>query len=252
MLMAAFLNNAPIKLIEGIVNQAVGNEERYVQQILWMGMLYLVAQILRAGIYARMEYATEKLQRKVGMQLQQELFRKLLSAEILDLKKLTSSELNNLLIEDVELVSGNSVLPIIKIVFSGISFLFALYFTLTINKIMPLIIIPLGLVTSLIVKSIENSSQQNGEQLKITSINMWKRFEEGIRGIFTLKLFSVTDEYEKVLEQGINQRNETMLQQSKLKSLSYFYLSSLFMITIGVILILSSLFVSEKSMTVGG
>lgn len=123
---------------------------------------------------------------------------------------------------------------------------------ITINVLLPFLIIPLGLVTAIVAKIINDKSSKNIEDLRDSSQNLWKTFEEGIRGILPIKIFGHSKDYQRKVELDTNNMKKFALKQSKLDSLSYFALSSLFMITIGGILIISSIFVVNGYISLGG
>lgn len=88
--------------------------------------------------------------------------------------------------------------------------------------------------------------------LRCISAHIWKTFTEGVLGILPIRLHHYTEHYlEKVYKNSATLKNN-QVYQSRLESISYFIASSLFMVSIGVMLILSSVFVIKGKVSMGG
>lgn len=251
-IVAAFLNNFPIKLIERIVDLAGGMNDNNISKILAFGMYYLAVQVARAFITTYMNYVSDTLQQNIGVNIQTKIYAKLLKSDLILIEDERTSNITNTLVEDTEFVIQNLVTPITNLIFSILSFIFGLYFMITINKILPFLIIPLGLITAFISKNIQEKSTRNANELRNSSQRLWKTFEEGINGILPIRVFQYNNKYQRKVEKDVSMMKEVILKQSKLNSLSYFSLSSLFMITIGSIMIISSVFVIKGYISIGG
>ena len=115
-----------------------------------------------------------------------------------------------------------------------------------------IIILPLGLISSLIIKKMNEKSFDNLSIQREKMKDLWKVFHEGIRGLIPIKLHHYDDIYlNKIESNGFSLKN-VQIKQGKLESISYFLTSSLFMVTIGIILIFSSLLVAQNAVSVGG
>lgn len=250
--LSAFLSNYPIKLIEYLVDLATKFDNKYTKEILLVGSVYLFMQVLRAFLTACMKYMSDKIQQDIGVNIQNSIYNHLIKADLISVESNRVSNITNILIEDSEFIIKNLLTPLTTLIFSIVSFFIGLYFMITINVLLPFLIIPLGLVTAIVAKIINDKSSKNIEDLRDSSQNLWKTFEEGIRGILPIKIFRYSKDYQRKVELDTNNMKKFILKQSKLDSLSYFALSSLFMITIGGILIISSIFVVNGYISLGG
>jgi len=251
-LIAAFLSIWPIKLIQGIVDLAIYSEESNVNIILIMGVVYLSAQVIMAFLRAAIIYLTSHVQFTVGTVLQSKLYSLLLRTKLEVLEKNNSVEIVNTIIEDTDFIIHNFLEPYARVTFSVVSFVIGLYFMLTINWMLTLMIIPLGLITSLISRSIGIKSSINANKKRKTSQKLWKVFSEGIRGVIPIRIHRVEGDYLAEVSNSSIKYREVGLSQAKINSISYFMASSLYMITIGAILTISAVFVVRGYVTIGG
>lgn len=163
-----------------------------------------------------------------------------------------SSQLSNTLIQDTQYVSENIVEPFTEFISSVFTFCFGFYFISTINIYLALLVLPLGLISSITIKIVSKKSNKNIATQRETTTSLWKSFSEGILGFIPLRFHGFIDEYFKKVNAQGELLKKTSINQGKIESLSYLATSSLFMVTIGVIMIASSIFVVQGSMTLGG
>lgn len=84
------------------------------------------------------------------------------------------------------------------------------------------------------------------------STELWKTFNGGIQGFLPLRFHdSVLNYLRKIVSQGMKLKKVSLIQ-SKVESSMYFFTNTLFMFTIGSIMILSAIFVVEDKITIGG
>ncbi|MEY8430517.1 ABC transporter transmembrane domain-containing protein, partial [Lachnospiraceae bacterium 48-42] len=185
----------PVILIQKIVDTASGNGANIFAIILNYGVLYLILQILNAAFSSLAKYLTELLQAKISLKAQLNLYRSLTRTQIQYIKNNHTSDLNNYLIKDTEYCAQNILSPYVRGISALLQFVFGFYFMSRINIYLTLIIIPLGLFSSLMIEAIRKKSEQNfTKQRKATEL-MWKTFTEGIYGFLPVKLHRVTETY---------------------------------------------------------
>ncbi|MGL4731121.1 MAG: ABC transporter transmembrane domain-containing protein [Clostridium sp.] len=105
---------------------------------------------------------------------------------LVTLEKKNSVEITNSLIEDVDYVSENLILPATQLLTATTSFIIGFVVMLKINYILTLIILPCGIITSLSARIIQNKSIENISTTREKSIALWKIFAEWIRGIMPI------------------------------------------------------------------
>src|SRR5690554_6013277 len=251
-LIVGFLSIWPIKLIETLVNLAVVGESKNIRPIILIGSTYLIAQILRALLHGLMTFLTISLQHDIGMEMQKRIYSKLLNAELTQLQGKSANLITSTLIEDIEYVINNLIKPVTKLLFSIITFGIGLYYMLTISWMITLLIIPLGLISSLTSRFVQKRYAKNISEKRKISNKLWKVFGEGIRGIVPIRIHGYQNEYQQKVLKSSKEMKNISISQAKIEGVSYFLMSSLFMVTIGGILIVSAVFVVNDYITIGG
>lgn len=241
----------PVKLIEGIVDFAQGDAGN-VRQIVRLGILYFIFQIAGMFFRALFSYISAYLQNSIGVTIQNELYAKLLKVRLSVLDGKNSLEITNTLIEDTDYVSNNLVSPFTKLIWSFTSFVMGLMFMISISPALTLIILPCGLITSVSARAIQKKSEKNISEKREKSTRLWKTFAEGIRGIMPIRLYRYDAQYRQNAAKASEEMKKVSLVQSRLENINLFLVSSLFMVTIGVILVFSSIFVINGYITIGG
>lgn len=250
--LCAIISNLPIKLIQKIVDSAINVGENSIKIIIVFGILYLFSQVLRAFLVALLKFLSDKLQQDIGARIQNIVYSNLLKADLITITGERTGKFINSLVEDTNFIINNLVTLIINFMLSIVSFFVGIYFMMTINALLPLFIIPLGLITAIISKNIQKKSEENTENLRFSSQNLWKTFEEGLKGLMQIRIAGFGKRYLERVKKDTDNTKDIILKQSKINSFSYFALSSLFMCTIGIIVIISSIFVLNGQLTIGG
>ena len=250
-LLSSLFSIWPIRLIESIVNLALPDAPGNSSRIIRLGFLYFAFQIAGAALGALYLYLSDFLQNDIGVRIQNELYSKLLKVRLNELEGKNSLEITNTLIEDTSFISSNLVLPLTKLLSSIALFVIGLVFMLNINKMLTLIILPCGLITSLSARAIQSKSEKNITAQRDKSNQLWKKFAEGIRGIMPIRIYRYDTRYKDVVLNASTEMKTVSLAQSKLKNLNYFLVGALFMVTIGIIMVFSSLFVINGYITIG-
>lgn len=249
--LTAFFSTYPIRIMKQIVDAAASMGNGQVRAILIYGGVYLAFQITRAGLHGLMLHKTIVLQQKISMDIQVKVYDALLHASIRALDERSTSNYTNTLIEDTKHVIQNTIDPLIKMMFSMVSFTMGIYFMMTINRVLPFIILPLGGITAMIARKIQKKSLSNASLLRDRSETLWKVYAEGIKGILPIRLFRYEKSYHDKVSNCVSDMSQVEIKQSKINAVSYFALSSLFMISIGGILITAGIFLSKGYITVG-
>ncbi len=248
-IVSSFLAIWPVMLIKNMVDLAFSKDISNVNMIFKLGLLYLLAHVFTALLKSLGMYITDFLQYKTGFNIQTSVYEKMLKMKLINAKD--STEVVNKVVEDVDYIIHNLFRPYQDILYSVLTFLFGLYFMLSINPILTIIIIPLGLTMAFISKLVSDKSEQNTKKKRDSSEKLWKTFIEGVRGIIPIRLHSIKNEYMVEVRRDGLEYKEVGKKQSKINAISYFSASSLYMVTIGMILIGSSYFVLKGDMSVG-
>lgn len=242
----------PVKLIQQIVDYATEFQNDTLYLILRTGFLYLMIQVCGAGLNAGVIALTNDIQAEIAFYSQIQLYNSMIQAPISVIKKKDWIDFNGTLTKDTENISQNILQPYVSAVSSTCSFLFGLYYMLSINVILTVIILPLGVISSLIIRRVNLKSEKNWNEQRDLLKDLWKVFHEGIYGILPIKLHYYADRYlEKIYANGKKLRR-VQEKQGRLEGVAFFFTKALFMSTIGIILVLASILVTKNLITVGG
>lgn len=248
----AFLGMYPIVLIRKVVDMAVAGMHENVGEIIKSGVFYLIVQTAQAGANAASQYIAKSLQAEITYSMQQEVFGHVCYVNLRGIRSGYSGKLSSILIQDTEFISENLVFSCTELVSAVLTFAFGFYFIAQINLYFVFLVLPLGLISSISIRAVSRKSFENLNEYREIYTKLWKSFHEGILGFFSLRLHdSMTPYFDKVTAQG-KVMKQKMCTQGRLESLAYFVSNALFMITIGLIMILSSVFVVFGKMTLGG
>lgn len=242
----------PLVIIQKMVDIAAGTGEFVISSILKLGGLYLTVQVLNSGFASLTVYFTESLQAKIALKAQLNLYQSLSRTRIQYIKNNHTSNLNNYLIKDTEYCAENMIQPFVRGFSAILRFGVGFYFMSRVNVYLTLIILPLGFFSSIIIDFIRKRTAENFVKQRDSMQQLWKTFSEGISAFLPIKLHRYVEPYYKKVESDGKKLAETQIRQSKLESLTKFWTSSLFMISIGVILIIASILVSKDMISIGG
>ncbi len=247
----SFISIAPVYYIQKLIDTInIQNQEKAIYDILLFGSLYLFLQISAQLFGALSDLITEKIQTRFGSELQVKLYDHFQNSDMIG--KENSTILSNRLIDDTKYVSMN-FFNSIKVLFSSIlTFIIGVGFMIQINIYLTLIIFPLGLITALTSRVIEKKAKIYADEKRNAEEGLWKCFSQGILGAFTLKLYDQKQIYVSNIRTSTNEVKKISFKQNRMESISKFAVGSLYMITIGFIMIFSAIFVIQNRISIGG
>lgn len=216
------------------------------------GILYMVFQFLSQFLYASYNYYSEKLQNEFARDIRINTFRHLLRADELKLKNVEHSKLSNGIIEDTQYISENYYKVLVTFIVSIVNFVIGLVFMTSINLYLALLIIPLGLVTSICSNKIEAKTEKNVEMRKTVTERTWKLFSEGIRGIKNIRLYDRDNRYYKEVDTISSDLCKINVRQSRIEQYGNCVIGTFYMLTIAVIMLVAAIFVLGEKVSFGG
>lgn len=251
-LIGALLSVCPIYFMEKVINAAVYSTNQSLKIIIFYGGIYLFLQIVRAYLVAKTEFLAKQKQAEITYNLQVDTFEQISKIKLNQIKFNSTSGISTTLIEDTQFVGENVITSYNELVSAIATFIFGVYFISKINPWLCLLILPLALISSIVIKKLAEQSYENLNEQREKSTELWSTFEEGILGFLSLRLHNdIKNYFSKIKNRGISLKN-ALERQAGLESRTYFCTSSLFMITIGCIMISSSIFIVNGKITVGG
>ena len=246
MVILAFLASlfaiSPILVMEKIVDNASSFNLDRLPIILILSFLYLVMQIIGNGLFAFCSYQAKKESREIGANLQLQVYKKLTVVDISEIDKISTIEFANIALEDSTVIAENYLVPVNNLFISIFTFSMALIYMLRINWMLTLILFPLCLLTALVSKKLQSKMEVYVSNKRENSKMLFNNFSQIIFGIKSIRSFKKETYFNHVIEDSSNKLKTSDIKQAQLESLSEGVLSCLFMITIGLILLVTSIF----------
>ena len=255
MVILAFLASlfaiSPILVMEKIVDNASSFNLDRLPMILILSFLYLIMQIIGNGLFAFCSYQAKKESREIGSNLQLQVYKKLTVIDISEIDKISTIEFANIAVEDSTIIAENYLVPINNLFISIFTFSMALIYMLRINWMLTLILFPLCLLTALVSKKLQSKMEVYVSNKRENSKILFNNFSQIIFGIKSIRSFKKETYFSNVIEDSSNKLKTSDIKQSQLESLSEGVLSCLFMTTIGLILLVTSIFLIKGMITFG-
>ena len=255
MVILAFLASlfaiSPILVMEKIVDNASSFNLDRLPMILILSFLYLIMQIIGNGLFAYCSYQAKKESREIGADLQLQVYKKLTAVDISEIDKISTIEFTNIAVEDSTIIAENYLVPINNLFISIFTFSMALIYMLRINWMLTLILFPLCLLTALVSKKLQSKMEVYVSNKRENSKILFNNFSQIIFGIKSIRSFKKETYFSNVIEDSSNKLKTSDIKQSQLESLSEGVLSCLFMTTIGLILLVTSIFLIKGMITFG-
>lgn len=246
------LSIIPIKCMERMVDLAILQSSDYIIIITILGVIYMALEVISNYFKYYGEYLVDFFQYEITNIMQINLYEKLMRVDFQELQKHDSEQFVNILVEDTVFLSSNLLKPFTNLLLLIVTFSCGLYYMLNINWILTWLVIPLGLITSISARVIQTRAESNIVSKRNASSKLWKTFSEGLRGMVPLRICRAQDSYRERVKNDSESLKVTNLKQSLLEKVNSAVVSTLFMLTIGIILLLACLFVIRGNITIGG
>lgn len=248
--LCALLGMYPIVLMRRVIDQAVAGGP--VGELLWGGGAYILLQVLRSALSGAAMYLRGAAQAQMSLSLQLAVFRGLQNAGLSQIKKGDPAKISDAVIHDTQYISENLIVPFSDMVSALMSFVFGLYFLCRINGALVLLILPMGLVSSAVIRYAGRRSGENIARQRRQSAGLWDVFNEGILGFLSIRLHEYTQRYIQRVSQSGSHLLELQKKQARLEGMTHAFTSGLFMVTIGGIMVVCALMVRRGTLTFGG
>ena len=242
----------PIVFIQRLIDSTAIATKDAIMRIIFYGTLYMLMQLLNQLFYAIYNYLCDRYQNQYAQNMRKRIFCAILEADEVSFKKEDFEQLSGKIIEDSHYISENYYKNVVTGIVSIINFFIGFCFMSQISLYLSLIIIPLGLVSSFCSSRIEKLTEKNLDAQKEITEQSWKLFGEGIRGAKYIKLFDRTGCYFQNVKAISNQLCAVNIKQSRIENFGNFVIGALYMATIGVIMLVSAIFVVYRRITFGG
>ncbi len=207
--------------------------------------MYVVSPIM--GNYT--EFYIDKFSSVVGSEIRTNLFKSILNQNYET--KLDDTVFTSIL-EDVKIISTTSIKPKALLIKAGINFVLGLYFVSQINSLIIIIILFTGLLAAVINKTLNKKYENAIEKSRISNDKIWDMFLFIEKFFVDIKLNSRSLFYIQKAKIIGDDVRETEIEENKRHKIMNALDGILFMITIGLLYIVCSIFVYYDMMTMGG
>ena len=242
---------SPVIFLEKYIDSVVSNNEVIYIAII-MGACYLLMELVQAAVVAMANYVRDKQQLMIGTLVQRKLFRKYLNISYSHIMKTDFSDITNMLLEDISLIMSKCLKPITEIISAITQLVFGIVYLMSMSWLLVILIFPLGLITAVLSVATEKKYIDNATMRKTTSQNLWKSFSEIFRGIIPIRIYARNNDYAKKVDSHIEQYLDISNTQNKLEKRNYVVASSLYMLTIAIMVIVTAVLVVNNKLTIGG
>jgi ABC-type bacteriocin/lantibiotic exporter with double-glycine peptidase domain len=251
-LLYSLFSYVPIIFMEKLVDSVnISDSSLAIKTIIISACLYMFFQLLSQLFNALNNYYCDCLQNRYASKLKMEIFNNLIKTDDLYFKTSDFSKLTSSVLEDTLYISNNYYKSLIVILISIVNFIVGFIFMSHINLYLSLLIIPLGLITAICSKKMDVITQKNLEKQKVFTEKSWKLFGEGIKGIKLIKVFD-NKQYIDSIAMNSDELSKVTIKQSFIDNFGGFVVGTLYMVTIGIILLISSIFVYKNIISFGG
>ena len=251
LLLGALLSVFPIVLIEQVSNLAISGIESNILLIIRLGIIYLLIQLLRAGITGISKYYAGHVKANITFELQTSIFDYIRKIQLRFLKTEDTTHICTTLIQDTQYIGENIVTAYCEFLSNIFLFIFGVYFVQKIGGFLGVLIFPLAIISAFASRVLSERSYQYLTAQREGTDQLWKTFEEGIKGILPLRIHDYIDLYRQKVVAGGEDFRLSLVKQNRLESMTYVITNFLFMLTIGAIMILSAIFVASGRMSIG-
>lgn len=245
----------PIYFIEKIIDLAsassVGINQENIYKIIKIGFFFILVNIFKSFLFSVSKWFSENNQAKISTSLKIFIFEKFSRVKFEYLNKINISSISLSIIEDSEKIGENIITLYSEIILSFFTFLFGIYFFSRINFLLIIYVFPPVLILILIVNKISQKIKLVISVSKVKLINVLGLFNDGVLGIKTLKVHQVEKDFLEKIKKDSFSLQEVKIKQAELKSINFFFSDITFIISFGITLIITSIFVKKNYLTIG-
>lgn len=250
-IIGALFSIAPIIVLEKIINIAILKNNKEISFVLILGFIYLAMQVISAFSEAVSSYLSESIQKSICSELQKTIYDKLCIVDYVELRNNDTLMFTNSLIEDTNNIAENYMLPISQLIIAIVSFVLALIYMLSVDVLLTVVLFPLVLITTLSSRYIQKKLSEQILIKREKNEKLWKLLSELIKGISSIRLLKRQKHFKTEMNESIESSKISGIEQAKIESMNIFIMTTLFMATIGGILIITSIFLIENKITIG-
>lgn len=247
-LISSFLYLLPLKLVEIMIDSA----EKSVFQILVIGTILIIIYVLSSYVGAYVDYYIDCFAFETSNKVRVSVFDKILMLGKEQFNNVTRGSSFGSLIEDTKIVSECSIKPICLLIKSAISFVGGLVLVTSISPIITIVLLVIGLSATLVNKYMSKKYQEHIHETRESSDRIWNLLNEINEYFITIKLNRRENYYLNKAKDNSNNLLEKEKKEDRHNKKMYAIDTIIFMGTIGVLYVITSILVYYNEMSMGG
>lgn len=247
-IITALLSLVPIKLIEYMIDSIKYD----LGLVILSGVILLIIYIITAVIIAYKNIYVEGLGLNFSNELRKEIFNNILHLNYQQQKKYRTEEQSASILEDVKIVSDSSIKPLNNLIESISSFLMGVVLVFSISPYITIVLIIVGLISTSANKLFMKRYENLIDDTRTSSDRIWKLFNDINLYFEEILTNNRVEKFEKMTIKESDLFNNHHFAESKFTQKIYAVDTIIFMSTIGILYIITSILVYFNEMTIGG
>lgn len=239
---------SPLKLIEMMIDIAGKN----IVNILIIGAILILTYILSSIIGAYTDYYIDSFSFETSNKVRNFVFKKILMLEKYQLNDITNGNSFGSLIEDTKIVSESSIKPICLLLKSAVSFIGGLILVTSISPIITIVLIGIGLIAAFINKQMSKRYQEQINETREAADSVWNILSEIYEFFLAIKLNNREVFYYNKSRKSNHDLFIKECREDIHNKKMYAVETIIFMGTIALLYIITTILVCFDKMTMGG
>ena len=239
---------SPLKLIEMMIDIAGKN----IVNILIIGAILILTYILSSIIGAYTDYYIDSFSFETSNKVRNFVFKKILMLEKNQINDITNGNSFGSLIEDTKIVSESSIKPICLLLKSAVSFIGGLILVTSISPIITIVLIGIGLIAAFINKQMSKRYQEQINETREAADSVWNILSEIYEFFLAIKLNNREVFYYNKSRKSNHDLFIKECREDIHNKKMYAVETIIFMGTIALLYIITTILVCFDKMTMGG
>lgn len=245
---SSFFYLTPLKLIERMIDVAGKN----IIKILIIGALLILTYLLSSIVGAYTDYYIDSFSFETSNKVRNFVFKKILMLDKNQFNDITNGNSFGSLIEDTKIVSESSVKPICLLLKSAVSFIGGLILVTSISPIITIVLIAIGLIATFINKQMSKRYQEQINETREASDKVWNILSEIYEFFLAIKLNNRETFYYNKSQKSNSDLLLKECREDVHNKKMYAVQTIIFMGTIALLYIITTILVCFDKMTMGG
>ena len=239
---------SPLKIIEMMIDIAGKN----IVNILIIGAILILTYILSSIIGAYTDYYIDSFSFETSNKVRNFVFKKILMLEKNQINDITNGNSFGSLIEDTKIVSESSIKPICLLLKSAVSFIGGLILVTSISPIITIVLIGIGLIAAFINKQMSKRYQEQINETREAADSVWNILSEIYEFFLAIKLNNREVFYYNKSRKSNHDLFIKECREDIHNKKMYAVETIIFMGTIALLYIITTILVCFDKMTMGG